>query len=108
MSRRRTSRSRQARATGSSEAHERLAIEALAFLAAEPERLDRFLAITGIEPARIREAAREPMFLAGVLEHIASDESLLVAFAECAGADPVAVARASRDLAGGAWERDVP
>src|SRR4029077_4599899 len=60
------------------EAAESLAVQALAFLAAEPEQLGRFLAITGIGPDGIRSAAREPQFLAGVLESVAGDEPLLV------------------------------
>ena len=76
------------------ETAEMLAIQALGFIAEEPERLDRFLGITGIEPAQIRTAAREPGFLAGVLEHMLGDESLLIAFATSAGIDPAEVARA--------------
>jgi hypothetical protein len=52
-------------------------------------------------------AAREPNFLAGVLEHILADENLLVAFAERAGIDPAEVDRA-RQAFGGVWERDLP
>jgi hypothetical protein len=86
---------------------EALAIQALTFLAEEPERLGRFLAMTGIEPAQIRAAAREPGFLAGVLEHMLGDESLLITFATSAGIDPAEVARA-RAAMGRRWERDVP
>ena len=53
-----------------------------------------FLASTGIAPEDIRAAAREPGFLAGVLEHMLGDESLLIAFAASAGIDPAEVARA--------------
>src|SRR5262249_36350748 len=49
-----------------------LAVAALGFIAAEPERLGRFLALSGIGPDSIRAAAREPQFLAGVLDHITS------------------------------------
>jgi hypothetical protein len=41
-----------------------LAIQALAFIAEEPERLGSFIAATGIAPERIRDAARAPDFLA--------------------------------------------
>ena len=75
-----------------------LAIQALAFIAEEPERLNLFLVSTGIEAAEIRTAAREPGFLAGVLEHMLSDESLLIAFADSAGIDPTALARARSAL----------
>jgi hypothetical protein len=84
-----------------------MAIQALTFIAEEPERLDRFLAMTGLEAGQIRTAAREPGFLAGVLEHMLGDESLLIAFATSAGIDPAAVGRA-RDALGRRWERDVP
>jgi hypothetical protein len=84
-----------------------LAIQALAFIAQEADRLDGFLALTGLERERLREAAREPSFLAGVLEHMLSDESLLIAFSQSAGIDPAEIARASSAL-GGKWERDLP
>jgi hypothetical protein len=80
------------------EAAEMLAIQALAFIAEEPERLNLFLVSTGIEAAEIRTAAREPGFLAGVLAHMLADESLLIAFADSAGIDPAAVAKARSAL----------
>jgi hypothetical protein len=90
------------------EAARALAVQALAFLAAEPERLGRFLTMTGIGPADLRAAAGEPDFLAGVLEHVMGDEPLLVAFAEHAEVKPVHVMRAAAALGTGVWERDVP
>ena len=84
------------------ETAETLAIQALTFIAQDAERLGRFLAVTGIGPAEIRDAAREPNFLAGVLDHLAGDESLLLAFAEHAGVDPAEIPRACRILAAGA------
>jgi hypothetical protein len=89
------------------EAAETLAIQALAFIAAEPERLEGFLGATGLTVERLRESATAPDFLAGVLEHMLADESLLLAFAESAAIDPAAVARA-RNALGGNWERDIP
>jgi Protein of unknown function (DUF3572) len=77
-----------------------LAIQALAFIAEEPERLAAFLAMTGIPLEQIRIAAREPGFLAGVLEHMLGNESLLTAFADSAGIDPGDVARACGALSG--------
>ncbi len=90
------------------ESSESLAIQALAFLASDPERLGRFLALSGIGPERIRTAASEPGFLAGVLDHIASDEQLVLAFADAVGVKPGAVERARTTLAGQNWEREVP
>jgi len=89
------------------EAAEMLAIAAFAFITEEPERLGAFLSMTGIGPEDIRQAARDPGFLGGVLDHMLADESLLIAFADSAGIDPADIARARRAL-GGEWERDVP
>jgi hypothetical protein len=80
------------------ETAEMLAIQALGFLAGEPERLAGFLAATGLTPDRIRAAAKEPAFLAAVLEHILADESLLNAFTDSAGVDPALVAKVQRTL----------
>jgi hypothetical protein len=77
-----------------------LAIMALSFIAGDPERLGRFLALTGIGPESIRNAAREPGFLIGVLDHLASDDQLLRAFAEQNELDPEQVMQARELLAG--------
>lgn len=77
---------------------EEIAIAALGFIAADPNLLPRFLAITGIEAGHIREAAREPGFLAGVLQFIAAHEPTLLAFADNAGIEPSSVLRAMRAL----------
>jgi hypothetical protein len=89
------------------EAAEILAIQALGFLAEEPERLAGFLSASGLAVERIRESATDPHFLVAVLEHMLSDESLLIAFADSAAVDPADIARA-RNALGGGWERDLP
>ena len=86
---------------------ENLAIQALGFLAADPEWLGRFLAATGIGPDRIRTAAADPAFLCGVLDFVANDEKLLLAVAEYAGVSPESVERAHLAL-NGRWERELP
>lgn len=85
-----------------------MAVQALRFIAADPDRLGRFLATTGIGPHEIRAAAHEPLFLAGVLDHIASDESLLLAFAADMRIEPEIIAGAHVALGGRIWERDAP
>ena len=72
-----------------------LAGEALGFLAADPERLGGFLSQAGIGPGDIRSVAGEAGFLAAVIEHVMSDDALVLAFAEHARIRPtlVAVAR---------------
>ena len=52
------------------EAAEALALRALAFLAEDPERLGRFLALTGLGPAELRMRAGDADLLGGVLDHL--------------------------------------
>ena len=85
-------------ATSMREEAEALAIRALGFVAGDPELLPLFLAITGIEAGSIREAAREPGFLAGVLHFILAHEPTLLRFCGEAGAAPGSVGRALRAL----------
>ena len=92
----------------SRESAEKLAISALGFLAEDPDRLGQFLSVTGIGPDMIRRAAADPSFLAGVLDHVAADEPLLLAVAEHAGVRPQDVERAQAALSGHHWEREVP
>ena len=82
-----------------------IAITGLSWLAAEPERLDRFLALTGIDHGSIRQSAAQPGFLGAVLDHIAGDEPTLMAFAADSNEAPETVAAARQSLAGpGLWD----
>ncbi len=82
------------------EAAETLALSALSFLARDPDRIAAFLSQTGIGPDQIRDAAGQPGFLAGVLDHLLGDESLLLMFADDCGIEPGAVAAARAGLGG--------
>ena len=88
---------------GGRERAETLAIAALSFLAEDPERRGIFLARAGIGPESLRAAAAEPHFLAGVLDHVVSNEKLLLDFAAHQGIDPFGVTRA-RHAFGGAQQ----
>ncbi|THD43227.1 MAG: DUF3572 family protein [Bradyrhizobium sp.] len=77
-----------------------MAIDALGFLAEDADRLSRFLALSGLGPDNLRQAAAEPGFLLAVLDHLAGDERLLIAFAEARGIAPDRVAAARERLAG--------
>jgi hypothetical protein len=81
------------------EAAEMLAIQALAFIGEEPQRLAAFLQSSGLAIEQVRDAARQSGFLVGVLEHMLGDESLLLAFAASAGVDPAAIGHARAALA---------
>jgi hypothetical protein len=80
-------------------AAEDIAIKALTFLTGDPERLARFLALTGLGPETIRAAAGSPGFLKAVLDHVAGHEELLVALADETGTRPETIVAARRLLA---------
>ena len=84
----------ESRGHSAKEAAEHVAIDALSWLAADPEALGDFLALSGIGPADLRAAATTPGFLAGVLDHLLSHEKLLVAFAEAREFKPETVVAA--------------
>lgn len=75
-----------------------VAIAALTFLAADPERLTKFLSMTGLGPHNLRGAAADPGFCGSVLDYLLADEPLLLAFAADAGFEPGDVARAHQGL----------
>ncbi len=67
---------------------ETLAIEALAFLAASPERLHTFIDTTGVVFDDLRQAASQPGFGSGILAYVLSDDGLLIDFATSRDSDP--------------------
>jgi hypothetical protein len=79
---------------------ETIALAGLAFLAQEPQRLGRFLALTGLGPQELRERAGNPHVLAAVLDHLLRDENLLVMFAAGSGVAPELIAPAHAVLEG--------
>ena len=58
---------------------EDIAIAALGFIASDDERLGRFLSLTGIDPASIRQQIGDPLFQLAIMDHVFEDESLLLA-----------------------------
>lgn len=83
-----------------------IAVEALTFLVADPERLARFLALTGLGPHNLRKSADDPGFHCSILDYVLADEPLLAEFAKSAGRAPEEVARAHQGLAGAQPEGD--
>ena len=79
---------------------EALAIDALGFIAEDAERLNRFLGVTGLEAATLRKAAGEPGFLLAVIDHLLSDEALLLSYTANRRLAPEAVTRARHRLGG--------
>jgi hypothetical protein len=90
------------------EAAEIVAIQALSFVAGDPERLGAFLAESGIGPGTLRSAAANPRFLAHVLEFVLRDDATVKAFADASELHPTNIAAAHQALNDPTWERDVP
>jgi hypothetical protein len=94
------------------EVAEIVAIQALSFIAGDPERLGLFLAESGIGPETLRNAAGDPNFLLSVLDFVLRDDATVKAFAGVSELHPTNIA-AARQVLGDAlgdrhWERDVP
>jgi hypothetical protein len=85
------------------EVAEIVAVQALTFLASDPERLGRFLTESGIGPQTLRSAAADPKFLAGVLDFIVRDDDTVKAFADASQLTPQAVMNA-REVLDPRWE----
>ena len=71
---------------------ETLGLQALTFLAADDDRLARFLALTGIQGGQLREMAQSPAGLGAVLDYLLGFEPLLLEFAAEVGIDPAIIA----------------
>jgi len=79
---------------------ENLALIALRFLAADMQYWSGFEAMSGITPDMVSALAGERSFLAGVLDYLLSDESLLLTFSSNACAAPQDIVTARHVLAG--------
>ena len=90
------------------EVAEIVAIQALSFVAGDPERLGLFLAESGIGPETLRTAAADPQFLASVLDFVMRDDATVKAFAAVSQLHPTNIAAAHQALNDPQWERDVP
>ena len=90
------------------EAAEIVAVQALSFIAGDPERLGAFLAESGLGPETLRGAAADPRFLAHVLDFIMRDDATVKAFAATSQLHPTNIAAAHQALNDPEWQRDVP
>jgi len=75
-----------------------LALGALAWTLGDERRAERFLALTGIDPADLRARAGDPALLAQVLGFIEGHEPDLIACADALGTSPQALVAAHREL----------
>ena len=79
------------------EAHT-LALRALVWTLAAPERAQRLLAVTGIDPADLRARIGDPSVLAATLQFLLAYEADLVACADGLGVPAQALADSARAL----------
>jgi len=82
-------------ADGSSED---IAVAVLGWIAEDEDRLYPFLNASGLDPASLREAARDPGFLGAVLDHVVGNEPVLIACAQALETKPERVVAAWRRL----------
>ena len=80
---------------------EEIAIAALGFLTEEPQRLTRFMALTGLEPGDFGAGAGDAHLQVAILDHFLADETLLLVFAAEKHLDPEHVLQAQMLLSGG-------
>ena len=90
------------------EAAEIVAVQALGFIAGDPQRLGAFLAETGVGPQSLRAAATDPQFLVSVLDFVMRDDATVKAFATASELHPTNISAARQALSDPAEERDVP
>lgn len=80
------------------EGAETIGLQALGFLAADDNRIAKFLGLTGIDPSDLIAQAKSPNMLLAVLEHLGQDESLLLVFASENEIAPEVIGEAVRRL----------
>jgi hypothetical protein len=69
---------------------EAIALQAIAYIAADEQLLSRFVALTGCGLDDVRARVTDKGFLGAVLDFVLGDEATVVAFAEHAGLRPEA------------------
>jgi len=85
----------------SRDAAESMALQALGWLASQPELLPDFMAATGAAPETLRDAASQPEFLGAVMDFILSEDAMVTAFCDSARLPYMAPMRARAALPGG-------
>jgi len=68
------------RGTMTRERAETIGLDALAFLAVMPEGFERFLRLSGLEVAVLRERASDPDYLRAVLDFLLTEDGLVSDF----------------------------
>jgi alkanesulfonate monooxygenase SsuD/methylene tetrahydromethanopterin reductase-like flavin-dependent oxidoreductase (luciferase family) len=83
------------------EAAEITALQALGWLVSQPDEVGGFLNATGAATADLAQAARDPRFLAAVMDFLLETDARVLACAADLGLPPTALAEARMGLPGG-------
>ena len=78
-----------------------VALQALAYLVNDPSALQRFIDLSGVDGADLRQRADDPAMLAGVLDFFLGNEAQLLEMCEATEMAAEAPARARLFLPGG-------
>lgn len=77
---------------------ESLALDVLLWIVGDEERLFPFFAATGTDLEAVRAGAKDPAFLAGVLDYVAGHEPVLLACAQALEVKPERIVAAWQRL----------
>jgi len=67
---------------------ELIALKAIEFMGHSPDQLERLMVATGLDPGSLAQSLKTRDGLAGLLDYMCQDESLLLAFCETANLQP--------------------
>ena len=84
------------------ESAEVTALQALGWVASDPDRLGAFLNMTGASSGDLAQSAAEPAFLGSVLDFLLSEDALVIGFCDSLNLPYDTPMRARADLPGGA------
>ena len=83
------------------EAAETLALQALGWLLSQPEELGAFLSASGAAPQDLAQLARDPVFLAALVDYLLETDDRVLACTKDLGLPATALGEARQGLPGG-------
>lgn len=83
------------------ETAETVALQALGWLLGQPEELGGFLAASGVAPGDLAGLARDPVFLAALVDYLMEADARVLACTGDLGLPPTALGEARQGLPGG-------
>ena len=77
-----------------------IALQLIAFLVSDEERLDRFTALSGIGLSDLQQGAQDPVFLGFMFDYALQYEALILEFAQIHDIPPQTLINARRQFPG--------